>query len=41
MQLKYKSVFRRLGIYLGTRIFKIGPPSQKLQCLARGFHPYF
>ena len=29
--LKYKIVARLLGTYLGTRIFKIGSPSQKLQ----------
>ena len=30
MLLKYKSVSRLLGLCLGTRIFKIRPPVQKL-----------
>ena len=38
--LKYKSVSRLLGTYLDTRIFKIGPLSQKLQCLPGLVYPY-
>ena len=38
--LKYKSVSRLLGTYLDTQIFKIGPPSQKLQCLPGLVYPY-